>query len=392
MVNNGSLQVTFVPFVSNPVSVNSGTLALLNVYPKVLARNITTWFVATDESGNVISETKYIQGSTQVKINVAQYFSKDRFNLYEVDTRTNDTLRITGYLQIKKGSTFVVDFPGQRYLRNTLLQVHLKNSPAFDQLIASTNYGGTVIHTLQDSSALQLGYMDTTRLWVQVLKNNQHYYNLFSIAKGTANFNLDISQLNKTPLKTAITAPGNNIAAVVVAKTDQRWGNGYNFGEMRSPSGSVDYYYPTEPFKYYETRIRYTIGNYDYRMFTSGPAIDGQAKLINASFSVNGTTLANLVPNITGTCDYYHASFTYSGNGPHLQTELYSPAAANYTNIKMPDFSKYLGLQSLDLTTQKLSNFEVVKANVFDETKFTYDIETGGFTQTVDCRVIAKKY
>jgi hypothetical protein len=127
-------------------------------------------------------------------------------------------------------------------------------------------------------------------------------------------------------------------------------------------------------------------------MFTSGPAIDGQAKLINASFSVNGTTLANLVPNITGTCDYYHASFTYSGNGPHLQTELYSPAAANYTNIKMPDFSKYLGLQSLDLTTQKLSNFEVVKANVFDETKFTYDIETGGFTQTVDCRVIAKKY
>ncbi len=78
------------------------------------------------------------------------------------------------------------------------------------------------------------------------------------------------------------------------------------------------------------------------------------------------------MPSYTGNFDYYHAHFLNVTSSPKLQVDLFSPSAANYTNIMLPDFSKYLGVTSVDLNTLALVTFELYQCNGFNEQNFFY--------------------
>jgi hypothetical protein len=393
--NKGSLQIIFVPFTANTMKVSSNTLAIINVNPYFLYNNPSTWFVATDENGNILSEVKYVQGTTTFKMDATKPFEKDRFSLYRIEIRTGGTVPgITGYLQIKKGSTIKVDFPGPTYHHNTLMKVHLNNVTSFDQLLISSNESGISYNSTNDTTdRITFGYQDTTRLWVQMLKNNSYKYNMFDIPKGTIDYSLDINKIIKTPLVKSYSVPGNNLNVIISALSDLNWGNAYDFGYQSTQYGNLDYHYPVEPFKYYITRIAYDDNQgYTHSYFNTGPTIPDNIPEINATFTVSGSTLADFVPHISGDFDYYRASFLYGTGGPYMQVDLYSPATANYTVVKLPDFSRFLGFQTLDLRTQKLESFELVKSQTFDENKFTSNIFAGGYTQTGNYRTISKRF
>jgi hypothetical protein len=120
----------------------------------------------------------------------------------------------------------------------------------------------------------------------------------------------------------------------------------------------------------------YTIGNLDYTITTTGKTIPNQAAVFNASFNIPSSTLANFVPVYSGSFDYYHANFVNVTSKPYLQVDLYSPSAGNYTNIMLPDFSKYLGVTSIDLNTLALKSFGLYQVNGFNEQDFFYRNDT----------------
>jgi len=374
---NGSLQVVFVPFVYNQVAVSSSTLVTLNVNPNdvILSTSSSAYFVVTDANGNILNEVKYIQGTSTFKISSLQPYTNDRFNFFEiyVPKDANAKPGIIGFLQVKKGSVYTTDASLLPQKPSFPITLHLKNTTGFDQLNVSTDIAGTSINSLADSTSLQgLPYSNGDKLWVQMLKNNQYSYNFFNIAAGTVNDNVDLSQLTETPLTESISAPGNNLQVEVFAKTDTNYSNTYNFGVTRSQSGTLNYYYPSETFQQYDVLMFYSIGSLNYTIGTAGATIPNQAAAFNASFTNTASALANFVPSYSGTFDYYHANFQNASSSPNLEVDLYSPSAANYTNIKLPDFSKYLGVTSVDLSTLILQTFGLYQVDGFSEANFFY--------------------
>ena len=138
-----------------------------------------------------------------------------------------------------------------------------------------------------------------------------------------------------------------------------------------SPLNTINVAYPTETFPEYDTYAGYRIGDKMYEIVTTGTTIPAKIDGFDATFNVSGTTLANFVPSFSGTFDYYHANFE-NINGPGIITDLYSPAAAKFTNIKMPDLSKYLQVTAIDLNTQKLKVFELEQYTGFNEKTFRF--------------------
>ena len=207
---------------------------------------------------------------------------------------------------------------------------------------------------------------------MQMLKNNQYFYNFFSIPDGSTSLNVDAGQLTENPNVASITSPGSNLSVQVMAKTDTGYENFYNFGITRSQYNQLNYYYPTEQFKQYDALMHYQIGNFNYSIVTAGTTIPSQVASFDASFNLQASTLANFAPVITGTYDYYQASFTNVASANNLQVDLYSPSAAGYTDIKLPDFSKYLGINTLDLSTLALKSFGLYQVDGFNETRFYY--------------------
>jgi hypothetical protein len=376
---NGSLQVVFVPFVYNQVALGSSTLATVDIsVPGFIANGTTIYFVATDENGNVLNEVKYIPGTTVFKIASLKPFLENRFNLFEIiisPVGSNSVPQITGYLQVKKGSTFNGPIAAMPTKAQSPLKVHLTNTSGFDLLQVSTNYyAGTTLHSLSDSTNLQtLYYPDSSKLWVQILKNNQYSYNFFNIPKGTLNLNVDLTQLTKAPLIKTFTSPGTNLSAEVFAITDNNYFNFYDFGVNNSGSNQLSYYYPSEFFPLYTTRTNFSTGSFYYSNYSTGTSIVNQVEPINASIAIKGTNLTNFVPGFSGTFDYYFANFISAiGTKPYIEISLFSPSAANFTNIKLPDFSQYLGVTSLDLSAQVLTAFQLIQVSSFNESNFPY--------------------
>jgi len=118
--------------------------------------------------------------------------------------------------------------------------------------------------------------------------------------------------------------------------------------------------------------MSYRIGDLSYNIATTSTTIPDKAAAFNASFKINGSSLANFVPSWSGKFDYYFAHFSSYPKKPYLDFVLYSPSAANYTNIKLPDFSKYLGISKVDLNSLSLNSFGLYQVDGFDETKFYY--------------------
>jgi hypothetical protein len=156
-VNNGVLQVTFVPFVKNSVAVNTATLLTLNINASAYSINKSVYFVVTDENGNVLNAVKYIPGTTTFKIASNQPFNEDRFNFFEINISAlaNTAPNILGFLQVKKGSIFTSNpsFPPQKPSKP--VNLHFSNAPNFDQLNVSTEItGGYPITSLADTISI----------------------------------------------------------------------------------------------------------------------------------------------------------------------------------------------------------------------------------------------
>lgn len=294
------------------------------------------------------------------------------FEIY-IPNAANEVPGIIGFLQVKKGSTYNSDPVNQPAKLSSALNIQFQNFANFDQLNISTDNVGNVITSSSDLSSISAtSYSAGSKLWVQMLQNNQYFYNFFSIPNGSMSLSVDANQLTETPAVAAITSPGSNLSVQVMAKTDTGYANFYNFGITRSQYNQLNYYYPTEQFKEYDALMHYQIGNFNYTIVTAGTTIPGQVASFDASFNVQASTLANFTPSVTGTYDYYQASFSNIASASNLQVDLYSPSAAGYTNIKLPDFSKYLGMSSLDLNTLALKSFGVYQVDGFKETSFFY--------------------
>lgn len=373
---NGSLNITFAPFAYNQVQVSSSTLLTININPNnYLASNAKLYFVVTDANGNVLNSVQYLPGTSTFKLGATQPYEQTRFNFFEVyvPNAANEVPGIIGFLQVKKGSTFNSDLANQPVKPSNALNIQFQNFATFDQLNISTDNAGNSITSSADLSSISAThYSAGSKLWVQMLKNNQYLYNFFSIPDGSTSLNVDANQLTETPNVAAITSPGGNLAVQVMAKTDTGYANFYNFGITRSQYNQLNYYYPTEQFNQYDALMHYQIGNFNYTIVTAGTTIPSQVASFDASFNVQASTLANFTPSVTGTYDYYQASFSNIASASKLQVDLYSPSAAGNTNIKLPDFSKYLGVSSLDLNTLALKSFGLYQVDGFNETRFFY--------------------
>jgi len=373
---NGSLNIMFAPFAYNQVQVSSSTLLTINMNPdRYRASYAKLYFVVTDANGNILNSVQYLPGTTTFKLGATQPYEQTRFNFFEIyiPSAANEVPGIVGFLQVKKGSTFNSDPANQAVKPSSALNIQFQNFASFDQLNISTDNVGNSITSSSDLSSISAtNYSAGGKLWVQMLKNNQYFYNLFSIPDGSTSLNVDASQLTETPNVASITSPGSNLSVQVMAKTDTGYENFYNFGMTRSQYNQLNYYYPTEQFKQYDALMYYQIGNFHYAIVTAGTTIPTQVASFDASFNVQASTLANFTPSITGTFDYYQASFSNIASASNLQVDLFSPSAAGYTNIKLPDFSKYLGVSSLDLNTLALKLFGVYQVDGFNETRFFY--------------------
>ncbi|HEY4323632.1 MAG TPA: hypothetical protein VGN20_06590 [Mucilaginibacter sp.] len=374
--NNGSIKIVFAPFAYNQVQVSSSTLLTINMNPdNSLASNAKLYFVVTDADGNVLNSVQYLPGASTFKLGATQPYEQTRFNFFEIyiPNAANEVPGIIGFLQVKKGSTYTSDLVNQPAKLSSALNIKFQNFASFDQLNISTDNVGNAITSSSDLSSISAtNYSAGSKLWIQMLQNNQYFYNFFSIPNGSTSLNVNANQLTETPAVAAITSPGSNLSVQVMAKTDTRYANFYNFGITRSQYNQLNYYYPTEQFKEYDALMHYQIGNFNYTIVTAGTTIPGQVASFDASFNVQASTLANFTPSVTGTYDYYQASFSNIASASNLQVDLYSPSAAGYTNIKLPDFSKYLGISSLDLNTLALKSFGVYQVDGFNETSFFY--------------------
>src|SRR5690606_36742606 len=65
------------------------------------------YFLVTDEQANVVSEVKYTGGDSDFTITSSEPYDKERLNFFvvKVPASADLPLQISGYLQVKKGST-----------------------------------------------------------------------------------------------------------------------------------------------------------------------------------------------------------------------------------------------------------------------------------------------
>lgn len=391
--NNGTLQVTFIPFAYNSVNTSSSTLLTLNINTNdYYFINSNVYFIATDQNGKVLNAVKYINGTSTFKLSLLISFEQDRFNLFIVldPIVSGFNPSITGYLQVKKGSVYTNIAQGLPQKPFTPLKPHLKNTPGFDNISMSTAAIDRYITKLSDSTYLQeLVYQEGSKLWVQMLSNNQYSYNFFTIPKGTVDLDVDLHQLTETPLVKHVTAPGNNFYYSVNAKPDTNYAQGYRFGTLSVTANNGDIYYPRETFPEYDIYTGYSLGQYQYSFILTGQTIPDQAPGFDASFSVNGTNLTNFSTVCSGRFDYYHASFLNVQAGSNLNVELYSPSAANCNSFVLPDFSKYLN--TFNPASEKLVRFELEQYGGFNEQNFTYKNVNQIFSfHNFNCKSVSK--
>jgi len=373
---SGSLQVTFAPFNYVNVSAETTTLVNVNVNPDDYYFNHSgsAYFVATDENGSILGQAKYVQGTTKFKLVSVTPYLGTRLNVFVIINPLDNTKpNITGYLQVKKGSTYNSFYSVLPQQTKVPIKPYIKNTSGFDQLLISTNAYGVIGSSITDSVNFQPDvFVDNgEKLYVQLLKNNKYTYNLFDVPLGTVGTNVDVSKVTRTPAEKTLTGPVSDIALQLYAKNDIAHFDSYLLDVQQTHTGSLTLRYPKEPFKEYELYSYYLKSGFEYEGVSTGPSIPDAVPTFDATFSVLGTSLSNFVPSFSGTFDYYHASFENT-TGPDLKVELYSPAAGNYTKVKLPSFNKFLGVTGLRLADQKLISFGLVQYQGFDEKVFNY--------------------
>jgi hypothetical protein len=373
-----AISVVFTNFAYNQVAVNSQTLLTLNIEPDRML-DATSYFLATDENGVILNETKYIAGTTTFKMVFNIPFNKDRFNFYmiQISNRSDTKPGVVGFLQVKKGSIYQ-QAPGTLSPAITSpLTIHLQNASQFDKLNISTDESSNVITSPADAGKLvNFSYSNASKVWVQVQKNNTVMYNFFDISSGTHDFTVDLAQCTKPSMVQEITSPGTNLQVDIWGKNDvtptyqydHDWR--YDLGGVSSQSNHLSYYYPAEPFKQYVSTMTYQLNDFGYFFINLNSSMPSTAGSFDATFNVSGTSIADFKPSFSGTFDYYGAFFENLASTPNFYIYVYSPSAANYTNVKFPDFSKYVS--GVSPGNIKLKNFTLYQQDVYNESTFDY--------------------
>ena len=373
---SGALQVTFAPFNYVNVSAETTTLVNINVVQGdyYFEHNNSAYFVATDENGVILGQAKYVNGTTKFKLVSTVPYTGSRLNLFVIINPLDNTKpNVTGYLQVKKGSTYNSIYSILPLQTESYIKPYVKNGPSFDRLIVSTNVRADIASSSSDTLNFQPDvFIDNgEKLYVQLLKNNKYTYNFFDVPLGTVGINVDVSKVTKTPAEKTLAGPVSDITLQLYAKNDIAHYDSYFLDVQQTHTGSLTLRYPKEPFKEYELYSYYSKSGFEYEGISTGPSIPDAVPTFDATFNVSGTSLGNFVPSFSGTFDYYHASFENTA-GPDLKLELYSPSAGNYTNVKLPSFNKFLGVTGLRSANQKLISFELVQYQGFDEKVFNY--------------------
>jgi hypothetical protein len=204
-----------------------------------------------------------------------------------------------------------------------------------------------------------------------MLKNNQVLYSYFDIGKGIRDFDIDLSKITKPSRVHTITSTiTQRLQISVHAKVDKNFGMHHFLGEEFG-FGSIDYYRPDELFQEYSTLMGYSKGMSHYIITKVGNSIPTTVEPFETSFNVDGTTLANFSFTSSGNFDFYRAEFRASAPNK-LAFTLYSPSAANYNSVKLPDFSKYLDGNQIDYNSINMEHFGLHQHDGFDEKKIIY--------------------
>jgi len=338
------------------------------------------YLVATDENGKVITSVKIQSGTSTYFLTTPQTYPKDRVNIYEIDIPTDptQTIYVLGYLQVKKGSTYDASvYP--RASANYPLNIHLSNAPSFNQLTVCTDAGGETISSLSDTvhAFKYLYYSDNSKVYAYITKNEIPSYHFFDIPKGSHDLTIDLNQCTSTMNTINFTINGIYPSVQVAAKTDKNSAFEYDLGTSSIfGTGTVAFNYPKEPFQQYSTILSYNRldnnQNMHYSKAIVGPAISTDASIFPATINFTGTSMADFSVSTTGTYDYYYAHFIAQNISANLDINYWSPSAANYKNVKLPDFSEFIPKNLLDPTLMRLQDYGLYRVDGFDEKKLTY--------------------
>ncbi|WPU94037.1 hypothetical protein SNE25_00675 [Mucilaginibacter sabulilitoris] len=233
---------------------------------------------------------------------------------------------------------------------------------------------------------------DDTKLYAHFRIGGYNVYNFFDVGKGGTKVDIDMTQINKTPLAKTITSTGTNLSVTVLARPDKQYYSNYFIGTITAPGNQVNYYYPSEPFAEYITKITYKLGNLDYYFTKNSSIIPDKTDTYNGVINTPASTLATFKPSFSGSVDYYAGYFESEKSGPGFYMQLFSPAAAYSAGIKFPDFSKYLGVKSVDLSKETLISFALFRDGTFDETRFPYKANGTSSYPDLDLRSVTRNY
>lgn len=339
------------------------------------------YLVATDENGKVIASVKIQTGTSAYFLTTPQTYPKDRINIYEIDIPTDptQTIYILGYLQVKKGSSYDASvYP--RASANYPLNIHLSNASSFNQLTVCTDAGGETISSLNDTvhAFKYLYYSDNSKVYAYITKNGMPSYHFFDIPKGSSDVTIDLNQCTSTMNTINFTINGLYPSVQVTAKTDKNSAFEYDLGTSSIfGSGTVVFNYPKEPFQQYSTIVTYSKldnnQNIQYGKATVGSAISTDVGIFPATINFTGTSMADFNVSTTGAYDYYYAHFIAKNISTNLDINYWSPSAASYKNVKLPDFSEFIPKNLLDPTLMRLQDFGLYQVQGFNENKLTYE-------------------
>lgn len=379
-----------------PVETAADTLLTVNTKDEDLTFYKSIYYVLTDENGNILNEVKYTESNTKLKITSLKPYNKERFNFFKV-ALTKDSLVtksiVHGYLQVKKGSYY--NKPGVLLPQKAgvhVLEYHLKRLVYFDQLTTAGDVYAMSLKNARDTVFQRYPALSADgKLLVRMFGNNQYLYKFFDIPQNAQSFDIDMPQINKFLLFKTITSTGTNLIVDIRGRPDKNYYNCYDFGTITSTTNRANYLYPQEPFPEYVCFMRYTIGDLNYSFTKITNAIPDKTDTYDGVINTQTSALATFKPTFSGQVDYYVAYFVNIG-APNLWVYLNSPATVNYTNIKFPDFSKYLDQTSINLNNEKLKNFAIFQDATFNEQNFPYKYNENSSYPNVNLKSVSRDY
>ncbi|NEU09365.1 hypothetical protein GZH53_13655 [Flavihumibacter sp. R14] len=375
VVTNGrsSFGVELQKFAYNEVQVSSPTLITIEIPLYSLIQAYETTFLIADETGKILNTTRYVQGTTVMKLTSREPYSKDRLSVFVLNRPLDNTFQpyIYAYMNVKRGSTWLMghqSLPEKNY--GSPFAVSLKNVPAFSVMTFGTDASGFTIRSAQDLpffSEQRYSISDESKIFFQVEDQGKAFYNFFDFSKGTQSFVIDPALCTTPSLSKTITLPGQG-GITVWGRRDKKYRERYYFGQKYIPDNSGVFFYPNETYEEYYTLLTYSLNGSSYYDSFKGPAIPGTTSPMKLSFEASGHSLATFQPTFTGKFDYYQAHFETGA----LSMDVFVPSAAAASSLAYPDFTAFAGFTGFNASTVALKYVEASQYEGFTENKLGY--------------------